>query len=147
MENGRWVKRQFAVVKKLKGEARYREALLLTSFIETVIKDAATPDGSTRKNFRDSLKALGLKIPNEKEDGASYKQDCQHREDCLIEINALRVQRNRLLHDIIREDLAQECIEDTVRKMAKNIKCVCMESGMIREYFRTEYGFDPADLI
>ncbi len=147
MENAEWVKAQFGLPKKRRSGWRYRDVLLLTSFIESVVRDAAAPDEPHRKEFKPSLKTLGLRIENEEEDGASYGQDCRHREDCLIEINTLRIQRNRLLHDIIRDHLPEERINATIKRMAKNIRHVCTESRLIREYFRTEYGFDPAELI
>jgi hypothetical protein len=145
MENAEWVKTQFGLPKK-RGW-RYRDVLLLTSFIETVIRDKAAGNRSKRDDFKKSLKILGLNIATEDEDGASYRQDGQHREECLIEINMLRVQRNRLLHDIIRDRVPEEHINDTIKRMAKNIRRVCTESHMIREYFRTQYGLDPAELI
>jgi len=150
MTHNEWVQKQFTRFKKYKDRPNYRDVLLITSFIETVVRDKASCTACKRReDFKKSLEVLGLKIDGNDKRKSSYRQDCQYKEDCLIEINDLRVQRNELLHDIIREELPEEHIGDRIKEMAKNIEQICIKSNLIRNYFVTNssYGFDPAKLV
>lgn len=145
MTHNDWVRGQFTLLKR-RGPS-YRNVLLLTSFIETVIRYEASKKCKERKEFKQSLEVLRLTIDHGNERKSSHQQNCQYKTDCLIEINLVRVQRNQLLHDIIKESLPKKHIEDTIRDMKKNIEQICTNSDLIRKYFRDKYGFDPAKLV
>jgi hypothetical protein len=148
MRHNKWVQNQFMLLKK--HGANYRNVLLVTSLIETVVRDKASCTAcKKREDFKKSLKSLGLVIDGNNEKESSYQKDCQHKKDCLKEINEVRVQRNELLHDIIRKGLPEKHIENTITKMAKNIEQICTKSNLFRNYFVTDssYGFDPANLV
>lgn len=149
MTNSKWVKEEFKRFNQNKGQPRYRDVLIVTSFIESVIRDEASNKCKKRKDFKKSLEALGLTIDPSDEKKSTYQQNCQYKTDCLKEINEVRVQRNELLHDIIRKSLPKEYIDNTIKEMAKNIERICTKSDLIRDYFRTNssYGFDPAELV
>jgi len=149
MTNSKWVKDEFKRFKKDKGQPRYRDVLIVTSFIESVVRDKASNKCKKRKDFKRSLEVLGLTIDHTDEKKSTYQQNCQYEKDCLKEINEVRVQRNELLHDIIRKELPKKYIDDTIKEMAKNIEQICIESNLFRNYFVTNssYGFDPAKLV
>ncbi|HZX50285.1 MAG TPA: hypothetical protein VFE94_04065 [Candidatus Paceibacterota bacterium] len=146
MENQEFVKKQFEIFKK-RG-ANYRNVLILTSFIETIIRENASK-GKKLKEFKQSLVILGLDIDPKDEKVVSYRKNSQHTNDCLIEINLLRVQRNELLHDILKEKHPKEYIDKTIKEMARNLRSVCTSSNLIRDYFskNTDYNFDPAKIL
>ena len=146
MTNCKWVKDQFTLFKKCKGKPRYRDVLIVTSFIESVIRDKASKK-QKKKDFKRSLEALGLTIDPTDEKKSTYQQNCQYEADCLQEINEVRVQRNELLHDIIGKSLPKEYIDNTIKDMAKNIERICIKSDIVRNYFVENYGFDPKALV
>lgn len=146
MNNEEWVKTQFESFKKFK--SRYREVLIITSFIETIIREVASSNKNNKeKKFKESLESLGLKIDSNNEKKSSYKQNCQYKKDCLIEINVVRVQRNELLHDILKKEHPQKYIDNIIKEMAENIKVICTKSNLIRDYFNKNYKFNPATEI
>lgn len=71
-------------------------------FVESIIRDKASQNKNTRLDFKRALEELGLDINSKNEKIVSYKKNSQHKKDRLVEINSLRIQRNELLHDIIR---------------------------------------------
>ncbi len=144
MDNKEWVKEQFKSFRKR--DARYREALILTSFIETIVREEAVSNGK-RTNFKQSLEVLGLEIDKRDERKSTYSSSCGYKKDCLIEINFLRTERNELLHDILKKRLPQKYIDAVVRKMRANIMSVFTKSIFVRCYFRNKYEFDPVDMI
>jgi hypothetical protein len=99
--NEEYIKDQFRIFVR---RGQYRDVLMHTSFIETIIKDVS---GVTTRpsTFKKALELLGLVINSENEVESSYAETCQYKKDCLIEINKLRVQRNELLHDIMKKKL------------------------------------------
>jgi septal ring factor EnvC (AmiA/AmiB activator) len=126
MTHNDWVRTQFRRFK-----IRYRDVLLITSFIETIIRDKASCTACRRReDFEKSLKLL--------------RRNSQYKNDCLKQIDKLRTDRNKLLHDIIREQLAHKVIDDTIREMAENIRQICTGSNLIQNYFNENYKFDPA---
>jgi hypothetical protein len=154
MRNKAWVRKQFELFKSPKRRPQYRDVLLITSFIETVIKDIASSSKCTKPNnkcpkanFKRSLEVLGLRIDSNNEKKSTYEPGCQHRKDCLKRINVVRVQRNELLHDIIKRRLPPKYIDGTIKKMTKNIQQICTKSSAVRSYFVTNYRFDPALLV
>ena len=149
MTNESWIKNQFRLFKKHKRPgSRYRDVLLVTSFIESIVREEASTGRSARlKEFKKSLQDLGLVIDTQDEKISSYSSNCQYQSDCLQEINILRVQRNELLHDIIRKNLPENHINCTIKEMAVNIELICKKSSLIRNYFVNNYRFDPAMLI
>ena len=141
MDNKQFVKDQFRIFKK-RG-VNYRNVLMLTSFIESIVRDQAR-QAKKRKDFKHALEILGLDI--DRTNGiASYNKSSQYKDDCLIEINDLRVQRNELLHDIIKEKLPQKYINDTIKKMGKNIRLIYTKSQFICNYFKNNFHFDIWD--
>lgn len=142
MTNRKWVKEQFKSFKKYK--PRYREALIITSFIESITRRIASSSGNSKeKNFKRSLEILGLKIDNNNEKISNYKKNCQYKKDCLKKINIVRVQRNELLHDIIKRRFPKKYIDNTIKKMTKNIETICAKSNLVRNYFKKNYKFNP----
>lgn len=139
MINEEWIKKQFEYFKKYKH--RYREVLIITSFIETIIKEEAYNGSAVgrKREFKNALELLGLKINSKNEKISNCKQNSQYKKDCLEEINLLRVQRNELLHDIIKKRLPKEYIDGIIKEMAKNIKEICARSNLIRGYFKKNY--------
>ena len=101
------------------------------------------------KQFKNSLKDLGLNIDTQNEKQSNYASNCKYKKSCLKEINELRVQRNELLHDILREKLPKEYIENLIKEMSKNIEKICSSSDLVRDYFcnDADYKFDPANLV
>ena len=147
MTHNDWVQNQFTLLKR-RGPS-YRNVLLLTSFIETAIRDEVSK-GCTKQrrlDFKPSLGKLGLEIDQSDEKRARYSQDCQYKTSCLMEINRIRVQRNELLHDIIGQSLPEKQIKNTIKDMKKDIEKICTSSSLFRKYFRGKYGFDPARLV
>lgn len=144
MDNQEWVKRQFEFFRKY--GARYREALVLTSFIETIVREKASRNGK-RKDFKRSLETLGLVIDKTDERKSTYKPNCMYKKDCLIEVNLLRTGRNELLHDIIKKRLPKKYIDAIVKKMGENIKSIFTKSILARCYFKNMYGVDPTEML
>ncbi len=153
MQKSEWVRSQFGLPKRRKWQ--YRDVLLITSFIEAVIRGAAPPNISRKRksqkvfkqDFKPSLEALGLRIDCQDERKSAYEQNCQYQDSCLIEINVVRVQRNDLLHTILREDWSVKGINDEIKQMARNIRHICTESRIVRDYFKANYQFDPAEVV
>ena len=144
MDNQKWIKKQFEFFRKY--GARYREALILTSFIETIVREKASKNGK-HKDFKRSLETLGLVIDKKDERKSTCKTSCVYKNDCLVEVNLLRTKRNELLHDIIKKRLPQKYIDAIVRKMGENIRSVFIKSILVRCYFKDKYGVDPAEML
>jgi hypothetical protein len=141
--NEEYVKDQFRIFVH---RGQFRDVLMHTSFIETVIKDTAGMVTRPRK-FKKALELLGLIINGEDEKESSYEETSQHKGDCLIEINKLRFQRNELLHDIMKERLPQDYIDKVRDEMKQNIWFIYFKSPLIRDYFKDNRGYDPKDLL
>jgi len=138
--NEEYVKDQFRIFVR---RGQYRDVLMHTSFIETIIKEVSGVDGS----FKSALKQLGLLINSKNEKESSYVETCQYKGDYLTEINKLRFQRNELLHDIMKKELPQDYIDKIRDEMRRNIWLIYFQSPLIRNYFRTKRGYDPKDLL
>lgn len=142
-----WLKNQFKIYKKHEPISLYRDVLLITSFIEAVIIKKALSEASKNIKFKKALKILGLDIDKNNEMKSKYNAYCQYKDSLLIEINIIRVQRNKLLHTILDKSKQQKDIEDIIKDMAKEIKRVCCNSILFRDYFKTNHNFDPAAMI
>jgi hypothetical protein len=150
--NKEWVKKQFKTFNDniTKGYRLYRDTLLITSFIEAVIKETASRTKKTKyKKFIPALEALGLIFDDKKNDESitHLKENCEYLEGCLIEINHIRVYRNELLHDIINKDLSVDSINSKIHEMSKKIEYICNNSNLFRDYFINNYDFDPKEII
>lgn len=119
---------------------------MLTSFIETVVRDTGRDKSGNRVGFFDSLKNLGMvesRLDNNRLELGKFVPD----PSCLKNIEAIRQHRNELLHDILNEDMPEEYIGGTIKGIIKELRFVYQESNLIRDYFRKKFGFDPKDEI
>ncbi len=140
--NEEYVKDQFRI---LVHRGQFRDVVMHTSFIKTVIKDTASV--TIRPPFKKALVLLGLIIDDADEENSCYAESSQHKANYLVEINKLRVQRNKLLHDIMRERLPQKYIDNIRDEMKGNIWLIYFRSPLVRNYFKSTYGYDPKDLL
>lgn len=141
--NEEYVKDQFKI---LVHRGQFRDVVMHTSFIETVIKDSATVTTRPR-TFKKALELLGLIIDCEDEEKSCYAEASQHKGSYLVEINKLRVQRNKLLHDIMKERLPQSYIDNIRDEMKENIWLIYFRSPLVRDYFKSTRSYDPKDLL
>lgn len=140
MTKREWVLMQFNRFEK--ANSKYRNAILMSSFIEMCIRDSNIGKDGKRPNFFESLIHLGMKIdPFNKQKLILDKFASDP--DCLKNIEAVRLFRNELLHEVLNETMPHEYIERLVEETIKKLKFIYQKSELIRKYFREKYNLDP----
>ena len=114
-----WIKSQFD--KKRKKE-NYRNVLIHTSFIETIVKKSA---GSS--NFDCAIKIL--------------KADTKNKNEPLKEIDDLRKKRNAIIHEILNNKTfkVEDDINGVVKTMKALLKQIYSNSHLIDVYLQKNF--------
>ena len=121
MTHQEWVRNEFPCRRR----SPYRDVLIHTSFIETIIREKA-------KGHPPWKCAITILRGNHKYDG-----------DKLAEIDELRKLRNRIVHDLLKDsNLTNTLIRKILRDMKKLLKDIYHDSDVIKDYFRKHYGID-----
>lgn len=123
MDHKNWIKGQF---KKEYTSSGYRNVLIHTSFIETIVKKETEARGV---NFDCAIKIL--------------KANSKYNSDKLVKIDKLRNKRNIIMHELLEnQDLDEDLIDSTIKRMRNLLKEIYHNSSFIQSYFKKEYGID-----
>ena len=122
MNHKEWIKNQFRAVR---GRALYRDVIIHTSFVETATKQL----GRVR-DFQCSVKILRAGHP-------------EHETE-TEQLEKLRKMRNRMVHDLLRdEQLTNTEVIKVIRAMKKLLREIYHKNdGLINRYFNEKHKID-----
>jgi hypothetical protein len=116
-----WIKKQFA---KKHTKACYRNVLIHTSFVETVVRKEAR-----QRDFRRAIAVL--------RDNRGYDRNTVNR------IDQLRDKRNTIIHELLKnKGLDENLINTTIKEMRELLEYIYRNSPFVQTYFRNEYHID-----
>lgn len=126
MDHKDWVKNQF---KRVKNRAWYRDVIIHSSFIETVVKETAT---NKNINFECAIEIL--------------KANNNYNQEDLNKIDKLRKLRNILIHELLKNnELTNEIVIKSIREAKLIIKFIYHNVEFIQNYFSKKFDLDTKD--
>lgn len=127
MTHQNWVKKQFS---KRNTALYYRNVLIHVSFIETIVKEES---GSS--SFDCAIKIL--------------KANPKYKNELLQEINTLRIKRNSIVHDILKNKVfkTDNDIDKIVKEMHSLLRIVYSRSDFIYRHFFNKYSINTKTIF
>ena len=126
MDHLTWIKEQF---EKKNTRAIYRNVLIHTSFLETVVIKEADQG---RTNFECAIKIL-------RSNAAIYNRNT------IDMIDGLRKKRNKIIHELLKNNgLDEALINMTIKEMRGLLKNIYHNAPFVQRYFLNEYQIDTA---
>ena len=118
-----WIKEQF---QKKNTKVSYRNVLIHTSFMETVVKKEADQG---RVDFDCAIKIL--------------RSNSRYNRTTIIEIDGLRKKRNKIIHELLKNNgLDEALINMTIKEMRGLLKNIYHNAPFVQRYFLNEYQID-----
>jgi hypothetical protein len=137
MNHSTWIKRQFDKKRKT---ACYRDVLIHTSFVETIVKREALLKSPKRKQMQQQKKKE-QRIGFEKAIGVLRKTG--YDANAMSKIDQLRDKRNTIIHNLLKEvKLDDKLIKATLREMRELLKWIYHHVQFVQAYFLREYQID-----
>lgn len=117
-----WIQEQF---KKKNKTASYRNVLIHTSFVETVVKKEARHWA----NFECAIKIL--------------KSNPSYSKKTIDMIDELRKKRNRIIHELLKnEQLDENLINATIKEMKELLRNIYHNLLFVQQHFQKKYKVD-----
>jgi hypothetical protein len=132
MNHSTWIAEQF----KKKTKACYRNVLIHTSFVETVVKEEALSKLSKKKRKKKPRK-MGFECAIKVLRRNGYDRNM------VDQIDKLRDKRNKIIHALLKDmNLNERLINMTIREMRALLKHIYHNSAFIQGYFQNGYQID-----
>ena len=122
MDHLDWIREQF--LKRKNKIVSYRNVLIHTSFVETVVKKEAR-----HANFECAIRIL--------------KSNSSYCATTMNMIDGLRKKRNKIIHELLKNKALDETlINMTIKEMRGLLRAIYHNSPFVQGYFRNEYQID-----
>jgi len=117
-----WIQEQFENKNKT---ASYRNVLIHTCFVETVIKEKTRH----RANFECAIKIL--------------RSNLSYGDEMIDKIDELRKKRNRIIYELLKnKELDDNFINAAIKEMRELLRSIYHNLPFVQHYFQKKYKVD-----
>lgn len=140
MNHVAWIQQQFAAKRTM---ACYRDVLIHTSFVETIVKTEALL--ALAKPRQPQTKKKG-KTQQKKRGGIDFAHAIgilRRKGHAMTKIDQLREKRNKIIHELLRNvGLDDMLVTRTIKEMRDLLEHIYHNSAFVQTYCQKEYQVD-----
>jgi len=140
MDHLAWIKKQFD---RTRTTACYRNVLIHTSFVETIVKAEALLELSKQRQKTKKKRSAKRKKTRNEIGFADAIGVLRGKGHAMYEIDQLRAMRNVIIHELLKnEKLGEPLIRTTIEEMRVLLKHIYDSSSLVQGYFLKEHQID-----